>query len=417
MTTKSELLIIMEQLERDKGIKKEELINLLESAIISAYKKQHGKDINAEAAIDPETGRISAHLVKNVVEEVLNPLHEISVGEAKRHAPEVKAGEILKIPLDVNEFSRIAAQTARQIIVQKIREKEKEAIVAEYSKKVGEIMGGNVFKLLGRTIVVDLGKAEGILPPDEQIPGEKLAIGRHVRALLLKIEAGPKDHQIILSRKDPQFVRKLFEVEIPEIYEKVVDIVKLDREAGLRTKIIVESKNLRVDAVGACIGVRGARIRPIIDELGGEKVDLIHNTKDILKLIEESISPAKNVRIDIISAEAKSAEIVVPDSMLSVAVGKFGHNIRMASRLTGWNLTVVTEAAKKQKEEQSTQEIKVEISKVPGIGEKTAEILKKAGFDSIKKIAEASPKELIALQGIGEKTAEKIIKAAKESGK
>lgn len=413
MTAKNELITIMEQMERDRGIKKEEIIKLLESAIVSAYKRQHGKDINAEARIDPETGAMEAFLLKNVVEIVANPSTEISLADAKKIDSSLKVGEVLKTPVDISEFSRIAAQTARQIIVQKIRQKEKEVIIADYSKKIGELMGGNVFKFLGRSIVVDLGKAEGILPPEEQIQGEKFSVGRHLRALLVRIDDSPRGPQIILSRKNPLFVKKLFESEIPEIYEKVVEIIKMEREPGLRTKMIVESKNPRVDAVGACIGVRGARIKPIIDELNGEKIDLIHNTNDILKLIEEAISPAKNVQINIISADNKSAEIIVPDAMLSVAVGKFGHNVRLACKLTGWNLTVISETAKKEKGEQETHEIKEEISKIKGIGEKTAEILKKAGFDSIKKIAMASVEELTALQGIGEKTALKIIKAAK----
>lgn len=415
MSTKSELLSILEQLEREKGLKKEEIIKLIEGAIVSAYKRQHGKDINVTSVIDIKTGTMEAYLIKEVVEDVTKPMTQISLLEAQKLGySDIKVGEQLKIPLDVNEFSRIAAQTARQIVVQKIREKEKEAIVADYSKKIGEIVSGNVFKFIGKAVVVDLGKAEAILPLDEQIPGEKFALGKHIRALLLKIEDTPKGPRIILSRKNSLFVKKLFETEIPEIYEKIVEIVRIEREAGLRTKIIVDSKNSRVDAVGSCIGVKGARIKPIIDELNGEKIDLIHNTKDILKLIEESISPAKNIQINILSQEGKTAEIIVPDSNLSVAVGKYGHNIRLASRLTGWNLEVISESAKKQKEEEKSQEIKDEISKLKGIGKKTAEILKKAGFDSIGKIAKAKVEELTTLQGIGEKTAEKIISSAKE---
>ncbi len=414
---KSELIAIMEQLERDKGIKKEEILNLIQNAIVSAYRRQQGKDIEAEALIDPQTGSMSAFVLKTVVATTpANSSLEISLSDAKKYDPAATVGQKVKIPLDVGEFSRIAAQTARQVIVQKIKEKERVALVEDYSKRIGEIMSGNVFKFSNRAIIVDIGKTEAVLPPEEQVSSEKFTVGKHIRAVLLKINDTPKGPQIILSRRDPLFVKKLFELEIPEIYEKVVEIIKIEREPGLRTKMIVDSKNPRVDPVGACIGVRGVRIRPIIDELGGEKIDLIHNNpRDIIKMIEEAMSPAKDIQISVISTQDKIAEIVVPDSMLSLAIGRHGHNIRLASRITGWELNVVSESASRERSKEKTQGRIEAVSKIKGIGEKTSELLAKAGFSDAKKIASAKIEELTALQGIGEKTAEKIIAAAREA--
>lgn len=414
-TPKSELIAIMEQMEREKGIKKEEILNLIETAIVSAYRKQHGKDINAEARIDPETGAMTACVVKMVVEAVEKPLLEMSIADAQAIDPKATAGTEIRIPLDVNEFSRIAAQTARQVIVQKIKEKEKEAIISDYSKRIGEILSGNVFKFSNRSIILDIGKTEAILPPEEQIPGERFSVGKHIRAVLVKIEETPKGAQIVLSRRDPLFVQKLFELEIPEIYEKIVEIVRIEREPGMRTKMIVDSKNPRVDAVGACIGVRGARIRPIIEELNGEKIDLIHNSRDAFKLIEEAMSPAKNIQLSVRSVEDKTVEVIVPDAILSLAIGRTGHNVRLASKISGWNLVVTSEATKKLRDEEKAQDKVAIVSKIKGIGEKTSEVLAKAGFASIQKIAEASVDDLTTLQGIGPKTAEKIIAAAKLS--
>jgi len=413
---KSELITIMEQMERDKGIKKEEILSLVQNAIVSAYKRQQGRDIEAEAVIDPQTGSMSAFVIKTVVENPSSPSSssEISLVDARRYDAAAAIGGKVKIPIDVSGFLRIAAQTARQVIVQKIKEKEKEALVADYSKRIGEIMSGNVFKFSSRAIIVDIGKTEAVLPPEEQVPGERFSIGKHIRAVLLRIDDTPKGPQLILSRRDPLFVKKLFELEIPEIYEKVVEIIKIEREPGLRTKMIVDSKNPRVDAVGACIGIRGARIRPIIDELGGEKIDLIHNNpRDLVKMIEEAISPAKDIQISVVSTEQKTAEIIAPDSMLSLAIGRHGHNIRLASKITGWNLNVISETADRERSREKAQGRIEAVSKIKGIGEKTSEVLAKAGFLDASKIASATVEELTALQGIGEKTAEKIIAAAR----
>ncbi|MDI6757410.1 MAG: transcription termination factor NusA, partial [Endomicrobiia bacterium] len=404
-----------EQLEREKGIKKEELLLLIETAIVSAYKKQHGKDTNTVAHIDPETGAMEACVVKMVVASVEKPLFEISLEDASARDATAVIGSEIRIPLDVNEFSRIAAQTARQVVAQKIKEKEKEAVISDYSKRIGEILSGNVFKFANRTIILDIGKTEAMLPPEEQIPGERFSVGKHIRAVLVRIEETPKGAQIILSRRDPLFVQKLFELEIPEIYEKIVEIIRIEREPGMRTKMVVDSKNPRVDAVGACIGVRGARIRPIIEELNGEKIDLIHNTRDAFKLIEEAMSPAKNIQISVRSVEDKTVEVIVPDAILSLAIGRTGHNVRLASKITGWNLVVTSESVKKQRDEEKANDKVAVVSKIKGIGEKTSEVLAKAGFGSVQKIAEASVDELTTLQGIGPKTAEKIIAAAKKA--
>ena len=411
----SELINALETIQKEKKISKEEILHVIENALVSAYKKHVGKAVNVEAKVNPETGAMSACVIKKIVEEVNNPLLEVSLQDAKKISKSAKIDEEIKIPLDTDDFSRIAAQTAKQVIVQKIRESERDSLYEEMKAKIGEMINGSIYKISNKNIIVDLGKTEAILPVSEQVSKETFSVGQHIRALIIKAEKNTKGPNIVLSRTHPDLVKVLFELEVPEIYEKVVDIVNIVREPGLRTKISVVSHNSKVDPVGACVGVKGARIKPIIDELRGERIDLIPFSNDPVKYITSALSPAKVLTVAIISEEEKKAEVIVSNDMLSLAIGKSGHNVRLAARLTGWHIDVKSEEQKKQETEQKIATKTSALEQLQGISDKTIDLLVQAGFTNINKIAELSPEDLTTLPGIGEKTAEKIIEAAKQA--
>ena len=411
----SELINALETIQKEKKISKEEILHVIENALVSAYKKHVGKAVNVEAKVNPETGAMSACVIKKVVEEVANPLLEVSLQDAKKVSKSAKLDEEIKIPLDTDDFSRIAAQTAKQVIVQKIRESERDSLYEEMKAKIGEMINGSIYKISNRNIIVDLGRTEAILPVSEQVAKETFSVGQHIRALIIKAEKNSKGPNIVLSRTHPDLVKVLFELEVPEIYEKVVDIVNIVREPGLRTKISVISHNSKVDPVGACVGVKGARIKPIIDELRGERIDLIPFSNDPVKYITAALSPAKVLTVAIISEEEKKAEVIVANDMLSLAIGKSGHNVRLAARLTGWHIDVKSEEQKKQETEEKIANKTSVLEQLKGINDKTIDLLVQAGFTNINKIAELKIEDLTTLPGIGEKTAEKIIEAAKEA--
>ena len=416
---KNELLPILEQIEKEKGIKKDEILKVIESALISAYRKLVGKEVNVETTVSPETGEIHAFVHKKIVSQVKSPNIEITLEEASKIpsiTPEdLKIDNEIKIPVDTSEFSRIAAQTAKQVIIQKIRESEKMSLYEEFKNKEGSIMSGVVYRFIDKSIIVDLGKTEGILPSLEQVHTEHFSVGNHLRVLIVKVDRGHQRPRVLLSRARPQFVKKLFEFEVPEIYEKLVEIKDVVRQPGIRTKITVISNNARIDPVGACVGVRGSRIKPIMEELRGEHIDLIPYTTDVIKFITESFSPAKIAYVDIINQEQKKCLVIVPDNMLGLAIGKSGANVNLVTKLTGWQIDIKSESQKtaETKEKQTTSID--QLSKLEGIGVKTAETLHKAGFKDITKLANMSVEDLVTLQGIGEKTAQKIIDSAKKS--
>ncbi|PIV52401.1 MAG: transcription termination/antitermination protein NusA [Elusimicrobia bacterium CG02_land_8_20_14_3_00_37_13] len=411
---KSELLPVLEQIEKEKGIKKEEILKVIEGAVISAYKKHVGRDVNVEAKIDPGIGAISACVIKKVVEEIKNPNLEILLQEAVVIDPQSVVGNEIRIPLDTQEFSRIAAQISKQVIIQKIRESERTSLYDEFKAKEGNVVSGMVYRFIGDNIVVDLNKTEGILPVREQSRHENFHVGEHIRVLILNVEKISRGPRILLSRSHIDLPRRLFELEVPEVYEKVVEIVKLVRSPGFRTKIAVISNNPRVDPVGACVGVKGSRIKPIIDELRGERIDLIPYSKEPDKFITSALSPAKVVSVNFVDPANKKAEVIVTDDMLPIAIGKKGSNVALAARLTGWEIRVKSESQKKQEIETKTVQAVETITQLPGVGPKIAEVLLKSGWTEIEKIASAKPDDLTVLHGIGEKTAQSIIDSAKK---
>lgn len=410
--TKSSLMPVLEQIERDKGIKKEEILKLIESSIVSAYRKQYGKNVNLAATIDPESAEVKVHLIKKVVEQVINPLEEMSVEEVKNSKLKAKVGEEVQIPIDTEEFSRIAAQIAKQVIIQKIREVERTTLYEEFSGKENSLASGTVHRFAERNIIIDLGRAEALMPVREQVRRERFNIGERIKILVMKVERGSRAPQILVSRAHPDLVRKLLELEVPEVNEKVVEILEIVRDPGYRAKVAVKSNNSKVDPVGTCVGVRGSRIRPIIDELRGERIDLIPWNPEPEKYIAAALSPAKVLNVNL-SKETKNAEVFVSDDMYSLSIGRNGQNVRLASQLTGWHIDVKSETQRKEESAKNVEIAQKDLSAIEGVGQKTAEVLIKGGWTSAAKLATASVEELTTLQGIGEKTAEKIIESAK----
>lgn len=393
-----ELLAILEQLEREKGIKKEVLISAVESALLSAARKvidvKPGEELRVE--MDKATGKIKAFKDDKEITSM--------------------------------DFGRIAASTARQVIIQRIREAEKEVVYEEFQHKVGEIVSGVVYRFEKGSIVIDLlGKAEGIIPRQEQSPKEEFKQGQRIRAYVSEVKKDNRGIQIILTRSHPNLVKKLFELEVPEIYDGIVEIKSIARQAGERTKIAVWSKNDKVDSVGACVGMRGNRVRNIVNELYGEKIDIVRYNEDIKEYIKAALSPAEISEIKL-DKESLKAEVIVDDSQLSLAIGKHGQNVRLASRLLGWELDIRTktglaaEAEKKaakelEKKEEKQEVLSISIEELPGIGEKTLLNLKEAGLKTIDDVIKAGVEGLVEIKGIGQKKAEKIIEEANNSKK
>ncbi len=375
-----ELVSAMDELEKERGIKKEYLIESLETALVTAYKKNFDSVDNVKVNINGETGEVHVYSVMEVVEKVEDPLLEISLEKAKKINPKVKIGETVDIEIIPKDFGRIAAQTAKQVVVQKIREVERELIYNEYSDKKGEIVSGIVQKADTGTLVIDLGKLEGVMPLKEQIPTEHYKVNDKIKGYVLSVEKGNKGNpQVIISRSHPNFVKRLFELEIPEIYEGLIEIKSVSREAGYRSKVAVYSKNENIDPVGSCVGQKGVRIQNIINELNGEKIDVIEWSEDPSIYIAASLLPAQVMAVDV-KEDEKFAQVIVPDDQLSLAIGKSGQNARLAARLTNWKIDIKSESQirdivagiveKEKAEEDSTAE---ESSKEEVVEEKTEE--------------------------------------------
>ncbi len=358
---KSELMVVIDQIGREKGIDKAKVIAALESALITAAKKRFGHSENIQVDIDAETGEISIVKKKTIAENVLDSKNEISLEDARLIDEEAEMGDEIGSLIDLEEFGRIAAQAAKQVICQKVREAEWESIEREYSKKEGELVHGVILGQERRNYLVDIGKTEALLPIQEQIPRETHRRGDRVRALLLEVRRTSKDVQVILSRAHPQFVVKLFGLEVPEIAEKIVEIKGVVREPGDRTKISVASRDKAVDPVGACVGVKGSRVQAIVRELHGEKIDIIPWTNDPRVFIGEALNPASIEKVGI-DEHKKSALVVVADSQLSLAIGKNGQNVRLAAKLTGWKIDIISSTEYEKQKLERDREIKAALA-------------------------------------------------------
>ncbi len=356
-----ELISVIDEIGRQKGIDKTKVIGAIEAALQTAAKKRFGQAENIQVEIDSKTGEISVVSKKTIVESVSNPKAEISLKEARAYDSEAEIGDEIGSLIEMDELGRIAAQTAKQVIFQKVREAEWEAVQKEYSTRQGDLVNGIILGMERRNYLVDLGKTEAVLPIQEQIPRETYRRGDRVKAMLLEVRRTPKDVQVILTRSHPQFVSKLFELEVPEVMEKIVEIKAVVREPGDRTKIAVTSREKAVDPVGACVGIKGSRVQAVVRELRGEKIDIITWTSDPRVFIAEALNPATIEKVGV-DEEKKSALVVVADSQLSLAIGKNGQNVRLAARLTGWKIDIISATEYEKEKAERDKEIKAALA-------------------------------------------------------
>lgn len=339
----SDLIHALEQLEKEKGIDKDVIIEAIEAALISAYKRNFGTSQNVRVSVDRQTGEFKVYALKKVTSNPQNEFLEISVENAKKIDPALDENDMAEVEVTPKKFGRIAAQTAKQVVVQRLREAERGIIFDEFSNKEDEIVTGVVQRTEKKNVIIDLGKTEAILAPSEQIPGEEYNFGDRLKVYIVEVKKTTKGPQILVSRTHPGLIKRLFELEVPEIHEGIVEIKSISREPGSRTKIAVYSKDENVDPVGACVGQKGTRVQAIVDELRGEKIDIIKWSSDPKEYISSSLSPAKVIHVEI-NEEEKSAKVTVPDFQLSLAIGKEGQNARLAAKLTGWKIDIKSES-------------------------------------------------------------------------
>ena len=353
------LIKALDDLEEEQGIKKSIMLEAIEVALVTAYKKNFDSMENVKVTMDSETGAVHAYAEKEVVEIVENTNLQINLEDARKISSNLEIGDTAEIELAPKNFGRIAAQTAKQVIVQKIREESRNIIFDEFTEKKGEIVSGIIQKADGGTVVLDLGKTEAVMPLREQIPTERYHVNQKIRAVISSVERGTKGSlQITLSRASSDFLRKLFELEIPEIYEGVIEIKSISRDLGLRSKVAVYSPNENIDPVGSCVGQKGIRIQNIINELNGEKIDIIEWNEDPSIYISAALLPAKVMAVDI-NEEERFAQVIVPDDQLSLAIGKSGQNAKLAARLTSWKIDIKSESQFRElmQEMQNTEEV------------------------------------------------------------
>ena len=403
-----EFIEAIEALEREKGISKDVLIDAIESALVSAYKKNYGTSQNVRVNIDRETGDIDVFMRRDIVEEVEDPFSQASLEEAQEIDPAYELGDVIEYQVTPRDFGRIAAQTAKQVVVQRIRETERGMIYDDYISRQSEVVTGIVQRISNDTVFVSMGRAEGILAPNEQIPGERYRVNERIKVYVMDVKKTTKGPQVFLSRTHPGLVKRLFELEVPEIQEGVVEIKSIAREAGSRTKIAVCTYDENVDPVGSCVGTRGGRVQAVVDELAGEKIDIINWSEEPGKLISSALSPAK-VEMVLIDEEGKSATVVVPDYQLSLAIGKEGQNVRLAAKLCGWKIDIkshtqyqptleaMARAAEEQPEEEPAEEEPVVEE---AIVEEAAEPAEAAELPNLKRFKKAELMEFAQDHGI-----------------
>jgi N utilization substance protein A len=412
----SELYNIIEGVSREKGIDPQIVVSAVEDAIVMATRKYYKSQENLRAKLDKETGKINAFAVKTVVEspeQVEDPNLQITLEDARKVDPALEVGGELQIPRATEGIlGRIAAQLAKQVIFQKVREAERDTVYNEYIGRVGEIVNATVKRVEGPDVIFDIGKAEGRMPRKEQSRLESFAIGERLRVVIARVERASKGPGVVVSRAAPDLVQHLFQTEVPEIYDGTVVIRAIAREAGERTKIAVMSKDKDVDAVGACVGMKGMRVQSIIRELRGEKIDIIEYHEDAVTFAEKALQPAKVSRVTVVDSGEKHLEVVVDDSQLSLAIGKKGQNVRLAAKLLGWKIDIKSEEEKRQEVELQMAAMAppatTPLENVPGLGEGLVEKLGAAGVTTVEALADMTPEQLEAIEGIGPKTVEKI---------
>ncbi len=405
----SDLKRMIDQVSREKGLDSEILIKALEEAVKTAAKKKLGPDKDIEVSFNPELGEVEVFEFKEVVDKVTDEGLQVSLDEARKLDPECEIGDSLGMKMETSTFGRIAAQSAKQVIMQRLKEAERDIVYDDFKDRKGEIINGIVQRFDRGSIIVNLGRTEAELPPREQIPRESYRQGDRIRAYILDVKQYSRGPQIILSRTHPNFLSALFENEVPEISEGIVKIMQVAREPGSRSKIAVYSRDPDVDPVGACVGMKGSRVQAVVQELRGEKIDIVTWDPDPAKFICNALAPAEIVRV-IVDEENHSMEVVVPDDQLSLAIGKGGQNVRLASRLTGWALDVVSESNYNK----ALKEGYESLIALESVGEKLAADLYQEGFRSAMELSQADPDELMGIEGITEDKARQLIKEAIE---
>ncbi len=404
----------IEMLSREKHIEPEVVVSAIEDAMVVAARKFYKTEEDLRAKFNQETGQVDVFSVHIVVEEVTDPKKEISLTEAKKKNPAAEVGTEIFGPKPTDVLGRIAAQTAKQVILQKVREAERDTIYNEYHTRVGELVTVIVKRAEGPDLIVDMGRTEARLPKREQSKLETYNIGERLRVVIKVVDRAAKGPQVIVSRADASLVQRLFEMEVPEIYDGTVQIRFAAREAGERTKVAVMSRDKDVDPVGACVGMKGMRVQSIIRELRGEKIDIIPYSEETVAFAQKALSPAKVTRVQITDPESKKLEVIVEDSQLSLAIGKKGQNVRLASKLIGWDIDIKSEEEKRQEIEEQMTALTAPatpLTSLAGVGAKTIEKIEAAGITSVEKLAGMTPEQLMEIPGIGEKMVDKIYQA------
>jgi N utilization substance protein A len=411
----SQLYQVIEGLSRDKGIDPQIVVTAVEDAIALATRKYYKTQENMRAELDKETGEIRAYVYKTVTatdDEIEDDLNQIALEEAKELAPDVEVGGEIRYYKPTDVLGRIAAQMAKQVIFQKVREAERDTVFNEYAHRQGEVMTATVKRVELQDVIFDLGKAEARMPRREQSRLEQFSVGERVRVILLRVDRAAKGPQVIVSRAAPELVQSLFQSEVPEIYDNTVSVRAIAREAGERTKIAVQSRDKDVDPVGACVGMKGMRVQSIIRELRGEKIDIIEFSDEVTTFAEKALQPAKVSRVTITDLTDKQLEVIVDDTQLSLAIGKKGQNVRLAAKLLGWKIDIKSEEEKRQEVEQQMQALSggpsTPIEQVVELGEQIIQKLVAAGITTVESLADMTPEQLEEIPGIGEKTLEKI---------
>ncbi|MCX8116376.1 MAG: transcription termination factor NusA [Desulfobacterota bacterium] len=402
----SNLNYVIEQVGKDKGIDRKVIIAALEQAVLTASRKKYGHHGEIEVRYNEEIGEVELFQFKQVVEEVTDPATEIQLEEARELDSEAQVGDSLGVKLNT-DFGRIGAQTAKQVIIQKVRDAERENVYNEFKDRKGTLVSGTVQRMEKGHLYISIGRAEAILMAKEQIPGEVYRQGDRIRAFILDVQKNTKGPQIFLSRTHPGFLIKLFELEVPEIAEGIIKIISAAREPGERAKISVYSSARDVDPVGACVGMKGSRVQNVVQELRGERIDIIPWSQDPAKYVCNALAPAKVSRV-YIDEEERHMDVVVPDDQLSLAIGKKGQNVRLTSKLTGWKIDIKSES----KMEKLSAEIIESFKRLPHIGEVGSRLLHQEGFRSLREIGEADPDDLARLLGIDREKAAEIVQTA-----
>jgi transcription termination/antitermination protein NusA len=407
----------IEMLSREKHIEPEVVVSAIEDAMVVAARKFYKTEEDLRGKFNAETGQVDVYSVHIVVEEVTDPKKEITVAEAKKKNPTAEVGTEILTPKPTDVLGRIAAQTAKQVILQKVREAERDTIFNEYNGRVGELVTVIVKRAEGPDLIVDMGRTEARLPKREQSKLETYNIGERLRVVIKAVDRAAKGPQVIVSRADASLVQRLFEMEVPEIYDGTVQIRYAAREAGERTKVAVMSRDKDVDPVGACVGMKGMRVQSIIRELRGEKIDIIPYSEETVAFAQKALSPAKVTRVQITDPETKKLEVIVEDSQLSLAIGKKGQNVRLASKLIGWDIDIKSEEEKRQEIEEQMSALTAPVTpltSLAGVGAKTIEKMEAAGINSVEKLASMTPEQLMEIPGIGEKMVDKIYQSVNQ---